>query len=82
MRSAAQISRTPAEWADLKARERQKHLKAVLADLQRAADQNQPWYRWIIDRQAGRHRHDLRGTKSEPVACPVPGCREHPEAPL
>lgn len=78
MRTAEQISRTPAEWADHKARERQRHLATLLTDLQRAADQNQPWYRWIIDRQQRRHRHDLRNEKGEPVACPVPGCRECP----
>jgi hypothetical protein len=54
-------------------------LERALSALAQASDQNQPWYRWIIDRQQGRHRHDLRNVKGEPVSCPVSGCREHPQ---
>lgn len=74
MRSAEQLTRSPREYLDHRAAERQKILAELEQELARARDQGAPWYRWILDRQAGRHQHELRDESSRRIACPVAGC--------
>ncbi len=47
MRSAEQIRRTPGEWHDYQAAQRQKLLADLLAIL--AKSHREHWYRWIVD---------------------------------
>jgi len=49
VRSAEQIGRTPGEYHDWQAAQRQKALREVLAMLRRARDEGAEWYRWIED---------------------------------
>jgi len=74
MRARQQIELSPGEYVDAKRRERQRILAELLRDLTRAREQNAPWYQWIVWRQNRVHKHGLRNEKSEPIACPVPGC--------
>ena len=80
MRSAAQLKRTPAEWAGHRKAECEQALVDFLHATRRARETNAPWYLWIVDRQAGKHRHNLRDEHGRTVACPVPGCRELDES--
>lgn len=47
MRPAAQITRTPRQWAEHRARERQRQLADALKVLRASRDAD--WYRWIVD---------------------------------
>lgn len=54
MRSAERISRTPSEWAERQAAERQRNLRLVVAELRRAREAGEEWYLWIIAHAARR----------------------------
>jgi len=49
MRSSAQISRSPAEWAERQRDERQRALRGLLVYLQ--AHRHEHWYRWVTEGQ-------------------------------
>lgn len=74
MRSRAQLERSPREYLDYQAVERRKTLAALLEELRRHRERNEPYYLWISWRREGVHRHDLRDEQGRAVACPVAGC--------
>lgn len=47
MRSAEQIGRTVKQWKDHQQAERERTLRQLLAVLERARRERQPWYVWI-----------------------------------
>lgn len=49
MRSGAQITKTPRQWADHCREERRRHLTALLSELRRARESGAEWYRWIAE---------------------------------
>lgn len=62
--------------AEVQQLERDRTLAQLRRDLARAAERQEPWYTWLLDRARGLHRHDLRRDDGTPIACPVAGCRE------
>lgn len=79
MRDRLQLELNPGEYHDAKKRERQRILLQLERELERAYNHRAPWYMWILWRRNGEHHHGLYNEKSEPVACPVPGCNDgHP----
>jgi hypothetical protein len=74
MRSAEQIRRKPAEWADSQAIERQRQLRTLLAELRELRRDPPEWLVWLDARIARRHLHGLRDPQGKLLACPVPGC--------
>lgn len=74
MRSSAQITRSPREWAEHREQECRRARAALSRELARARDDDEPWYLWIVARRQGVHQHDLRDESGRAIACPVAGC--------
>jgi hypothetical protein len=51
VRSAAQIERTTGEWRDHAKEERERTLRALLAELDRAFRERAEWYMWVLNGQ-------------------------------
>lgn len=51
MRSSAQLTRTPGEYADYRRAERQKTLGLLLRELERVRLERPEWYVWVVDGQ-------------------------------
>lgn len=49
MRPAAQLELKPDEYHDYRRRQRDRTLRALLAELERAREAREPWYVWVRD---------------------------------
>lgn len=49
MRSSAQLTRTPSQYAEHQARERQRTLLELLTMLKQARERGDHWYTWVAD---------------------------------
>lgn len=79
MRGRQQLELNPSEYQDAKRRERQRLLKELEGELERAYNHRADWYLWVLWRRNREHHHGLHRPDSTPVACPVPGCIDgHP----
>ena len=68
MRSAEQVRRTPREWSDHQAEQRQRILVELLAELRRAREAGAEWYSWITEGRPRltREEYDRRTATAGP----------------